>query len=98
MALYKRGSVWWMCFTYNGKQVRKPTETTDKKLAQRIYDKIKGEIAEGKWFERLPGESITFREMIEKYMSEHSKINKAQSGYSDDVGRFFRRKSAAYSD
>jgi integrase len=84
MALYKRGSIWWMSFTYAGKQVRKPTETTDKKLAQRIYDKIKGEIAEGKWFEKLPGESMTFREMMEKYMSEHSKINKAPKSYIRD--------------
>lgn len=84
MALYKRGTVWWMCFTYNGKQVRKPTETTDKKLAQRIYDKIKGEIAEGKWFQKPAGENITFREMMEKYLSDHSQINKAPSSYKRD--------------
>jgi len=79
MALYKRGTVWWISFTYNGRQIRKSTETIDKKLAQRVHDKIKGEIAEGKWFEKLPGESITFREMMEKYMAEYSAVNKAPS-------------------
>lgn len=57
MGLFKRGSVWWMRFTYQGKQIKKSAETDDKKLAQRIYDKVKGEVAERKWFEKLPGEA-----------------------------------------
>ena len=77
MGLYKRGSVWWLRFTYQGKQYRQSTETEDKKLAQRILDKIKGEIAEGKWFEKLPGADKTFAEMMERYMTEHSARNKA---------------------
>ena len=84
MGLFKRGSVWWMSFVYQGKQYRKTTETEDKKLAQRIFDKVKGEIAEGKWFERLPGEDNTFREMIEKYMAEHSSRNKAPKSHVRD--------------
>ena len=55
MALYERGEVWWMRFSYQGKQVRRSTETRDKKLAKRIYDKVLGQIAEGKWFERPVG-------------------------------------------
>jgi hypothetical protein len=49
MGLYLRDSVWWMSFSHLGKQVRRSTETEDKKLAQKIFDKIRGEIAEGKW-------------------------------------------------
>jgi integrase len=48
MALYKRGLVWWMSFSHNGGQYRRSTETEDRKMAQRIFDKLKGEIAEGK--------------------------------------------------
>jgi integrase len=84
MGLFKRGSVWWMSFIYQGKQYRKTTETEDKKLAQRILDKVKGEIAEGKWFERLPGEDRTFEELMEKYMAEHSAINKAPRSHARD--------------
>ena len=69
MGLFTRGQTWWMRFTYKGKQIRKSTETDDKKLAVRIYQKVMGEVAEGKWFEKLPGEEKTFREMMEKYMS-----------------------------
>lgn len=48
MGLYKRGTVWWMSFTHQGQQYRRSTETEDRKLAQRIFDKLKGEMAEGK--------------------------------------------------
>jgi integrase len=63
--LYLRGSVWWMSFTCKGRHYRRSTETEDPKLAKRIYDKVKGEIAEGKWFEKLPGEDKTFKELME---------------------------------
>ena len=84
MALYKRDLVWWMSFTHNGKQIRRSTETEDKKLAQRIFDKLKGEIAEGKWFEKLPGEDYTFRDLMKKYMEEYSAVNKAASSHKRD--------------
>lgn len=71
MGLYKRGQVWWMSFVNQGKHYRQSTQTTNKKLAQRIYDKKKGDIAERKWFEKLPGEDKTFKEMMEKFQDEH---------------------------
>jgi len=61
-----------MRFSYKGRQIRQSTETDDKKLAERIYHKVLGAIAEGKWFERLPGEDKTFGEMMEKYVTEHA--------------------------
>ncbi len=76
MGLYRRGQTWWMRFTYRGRQIRKSTETSNRKLAEKIYHKVLGEIAEGKWFERLPGEEKTFAEMISKYLKEHSEKNK----------------------
>jgi len=84
MALYKRDLVWWMSFTHNGKQIRRSTETEDRKLAKRIFDKLKGEIAEGKWFEKMPGEDYTFRDLMEKYMVEYSAVNKAASSHVRD--------------
>jgi len=71
MGLYKRGMVWWFRLLVNGKQVRKSTKTNDKKLAQRIYAKVKGQVAEDKWFDRLPGEEKTFKEMMERYKAEY---------------------------
>jgi len=59
-----------MSFNCRGKRYRKSTETENRKLAQRIYDKLKGQIAEGKWFEKLPGEDKTLKEMIEKFIKD----------------------------
>ena len=86
MGLYKRGSVWWMSFTHHGEQFRRSTETEDRKLATRIFDKLKGDIAEGKWFEDLEGDHKTFRELMDKYMAEYSAINKAPRSYERDKG------------
>jgi len=84
MGLYKRGTVWWMSFTHNGEQFRRSTETENRKLAIRIFDKLKGEIAEGKWFERLAGEDYTFGDLIKKYLAEYSSVNKAKSSHTRD--------------
>jgi len=84
MGLYIRGSVWWMSFTYHGEQFRRSTETEDKKLALRIFDKLKGEIAEGKWFEKPPGDGYKFKDLMDKYMTEYSKVNKAASSHRRD--------------
>lgn len=86
MGLYRRGQAWWMCFTYNGKQLRRPTETNEKKLAEKIYRKVMTQIAEGKWFERQPGSDKTVRELLDKYLREHSERNKSPKTYERDQG------------
>ena len=84
MGLFKRGSTWWISFTYQGKQVRRSTETDDKKLAEKIYHKVMTDVAEGKWFERPIGDTKTFTEMMDKYMREHSAKNKAPTTHKRD--------------
>jgi len=76
MGIYKRGKTWWMSFSYDGRQVRRSTETDDRKLAEKIYHKVMTEVAEGKWFERPRDEEKTFGELMEKYMDEHSVLKK----------------------
>jgi len=77
--LYKRGRVWWMYFTYRGKFIRKSTGTKNTKRAEKIHSKVVTEMEEGRWFDRQPGEKITFKEMMEKYMAEHSEPKKASA-------------------
>ncbi|HMK77516.1 MAG TPA: site-specific integrase [Thermodesulfobacteriota bacterium] len=84
MAVYKRGRVWWMCFVHEGRFVRKTTKTTNKKLADKIFNKVMADVAQGKWFEKLPGEEITFKEMIGKYLAEYSSRSKSASSYRRD--------------
>ena len=84
MGLYKRDSVWWMSFTHQGKRYRRSTETEDKKLAQRIFDKLRGDLTEGKWFECLPGENYRFNDLMDKYLVEYSAVNKARTTHKRD--------------
>lgn len=84
MGLYKRGSTWWMRLTHQGRRIRKSTEVFDKKTAEKIYYKAKTLLAEGKWFESMPGDNKTLKELTEKYLIEHSLINKAPGSYKRD--------------
>ncbi len=77
MGLYKRGTVWWMSFTHNGEQYRRSTETEDRKLAQRIFDKLKGEIAEGKHY-GLNIEKVTFEDLKTDLVNDY-KLNSRKS-------------------
>ncbi len=60
MGLVKRNNIWWMSFTFQGQQVRRSTETSDKKLAEAILSKVRVQIVEGKYLtspKRKPGHS-----------------------------------------
>ena len=86
MGLYKRGGVWWMRFNHKEKQIRRSTETTNKRLAEKIQAKFLTLIAEGKWFERSEGADKTLKDLFDRYISEHSSINKAARTARQDRG------------
>jgi site-specific recombinase XerD len=90
--MFKRGPVWWISFVYDGKRYRQSTETGNKKLAGQIENKVKTEIVQGKWFERLPGADKTFKEMMEKYLAEHASRKASArdfAGYTKTLISFF---------
>src|SRR5206468_2513704 len=84
MALYKRGQIWWMRLRYQGRQIRRSTETTNKQQAERIYGRVLGLIAEGKWFDRPPGHDKRVTDMLDRYLKEHSAPNKAATTHRRD--------------
>jgi integrase len=85
MGLYRRDNkVWWISYSYKGKQYRISTGTTDKKLAEKVLAKVITQIVEKKWFERPIGSEITLKELLEKYLEEHSEVNKAPTSFVRD--------------
>jgi hypothetical protein len=64
MGLFKRNKVWWMTFVYQGRQIRRSTECTDRRLAEAVLGKIKTKIIEGRYFDRLEEQERTFEEMV----------------------------------
>ncbi|MHC4270207.1 MAG: hypothetical protein ACYSTS_17330 [Planctomycetota bacterium] len=88
--MYKRAGVYWTCIRHNGRKVQKSLETTDRKLAKAIEAKIRTEIVEGCYFEKLVGSSKTFKDMAERFMQEYSlKVSKAtRISYSTSLTHF----------
>jgi integrase len=76
-----------MSFSYQGSQVRRSTEVTDKKLAEKIYHKVMVQVAEGKWFEPEAGADKTVKELLERYLEEHSLPNRAPTTHRCDKSR-----------
>ncbi|MCM3900367.1 MAG: hypothetical protein ND866_01530 [Pyrinomonadaceae bacterium] len=76
MALYRRGPVWWMRFNYQGRQIRRSTDVTDRKLAERIYFKVRGRIAEGTWCDRPVVPHREVKDLLERYLRDYSAPNK----------------------
>ena len=84
MGLYKRpnSSNWQMCFFVNGKKVRMSANTSNKKVAQRIYDSLKGQVAEGK-FKITTSSDMPFSRLVDEFIEKHSKVEK--ESYKTDI-------------
>ncbi|MDZ4734448.1 MAG: site-specific integrase [Nitrospirota bacterium] len=76
-----------MRLSYQGRQIRRSTDATDKKLAERIYHKVRVQLAEGHWFPRDAGAEKTVRDLLERYLREHSAPNKAPTTHRCDQSR-----------
>jgi integrase len=71
--MFKRsGGIWWTCIRHNGKKIQQSLQTTDRKLAKSIEAKIRTEIVEGSYFEKLIGSKKTFKDLVERFMKEHA--------------------------
>ncbi len=70
--MYKRDGIWWTCIRYKGKKIQRSLETDNKNLAVSIEAKLRTELIEGKYFDRLEGERRTFQELMQRFMKEHA--------------------------
>jgi integrase len=84
MALYRRGPVWWMRFSFRGRQIRRSTDATDRKLAEQIYFKVRGLVAEGTWCDRPPAPHRQVKDLLERYLRDYSAPNKAAGTHCRD--------------
>ena len=70
--MFKRSGIWWTCIRHNGRKIQKSLKTTDWKLAQKIEAKIRKEIIEGEYFEKPIWQQKTFKDMMDRFMKEHT--------------------------
>jgi len=78
MGLYRRGKIWWFRITHQGKRIQDSLKTDNKRLADKCYAKILTDIVEGGYFEKLEAKRHTFDQLKERYMTEHSMVNKTE--------------------
>jgi site-specific recombinase XerD len=94
VGMYKRSGIWYVCLRHNGKKIQRSLGTGDKKVARAIEAKIRTEMAEGKYYERLIGQNKTFKDMMEKFMKDYAPTvsMNTQEGYKyylKNLNRFF---------
>jgi integrase len=70
--MFKRSGIWWTCIRHQGRKIQKSLGTANKLSAQKIDNKIRTQINEGSYFERLDGHNKTFKDMMDKFMKEHA--------------------------
>ena len=94
--MHKRSNgIWHTCIRHNGKRIQKSLETSDRKLAKAIEAKVRTEIVEGTYFEKLIGRNKTFKDMMDKFMEEHApkvsySMQKSYSSYLKHLMSFFK--------
>jgi len=74
MGVYKRGDSWWILYYVNGERKREPGGHS-KREAEAKLGKVKGEIFEGKYFDkRRIDKKITFSEFCDTYYNTHMRL------------------------
>jgi integrase len=82
--VYKRGQVWWIRFTFQGQQIRKSTGAANRQLALQIEAQVRHELEEGQWSLQPNRPQKTLRELLERYLQEHSFVSKRASSHRRD--------------
>jgi len=81
VGLVKRGNVWWMNLIFQGQRIRRSTGTTNRALADSIMAKVKVQLIEGQYFDRLEEKTRTFDELMDRFEREHLvKLASRQTG------------------
>jgi integrase len=87
-----------MSFSYQGRQIRESIGTSEKRLAEAILAKVKVEIVEGRYFDRLEEHERTFGELMDRYEKEHivkRASHRSFGGYVKRLRTFFGNRTLA---
>jgi hypothetical protein len=63
MGLYKRGDIWWICYSYQGIQYRESTGTDNKHFARDLLAKRQVAIREQRLFDVKKAAKVSFEEL-----------------------------------
>ena len=90
MALYKRGKVWWMSFTFGDRQVRESTGQTNRDSAEEVWARVKVNLISGTYLpeEHRPTEPgcPVFEVAVASYIEQRKGQGKRADSYGTLVG------------
>lgn len=92
MGLYKRGDIWWMTFTYQGRQVRATTGQADRRAAEMILGETRRQLHDGGYQVLQEQRSRTFGELMDRFLTEHAAkkaSHRSIAGYVRRLRAFF---------
>ena len=82
--VFKRGKIWWMRFSHHRQQIRRSTGATTKKGALEFERKVLNALGGATQTPDLNQHSWTFKDLMIRYLTEHSKATKRPSSYRRD--------------
>jgi site-specific recombinase XerD len=88
MGLYRRGKFYWYSISFEGKRIQRSLKTDNRRFAEKLFAKVLTDIIEGTYFEKTEARRHSFEELRERYMKEHSMINKTPKSSTRDVTSF----------
>jgi hypothetical protein len=74
MGLFKKNKIGYFAIMRDGRRVQRSTGTSNKKLAQTIYENALSDIIKKKWFRNEKARTMTFRELWEHYRRKYEKL------------------------
>jgi len=85
MGLYKRGKVWWIAFTVDGRQQRRSTGQESKAKAEEVWARVKTSLIDGSYVPEGKRKSVldcpTFSVAVESYIEQRIAEGKNESSY-----------------
>ena len=75
MGVYKRGRIWWLAYTWESHKINESARTSNKRLAERILEKRKGEIVEGRFQLCTKNQSPTILDWSKSFLASLSHPN-----------------------
>ena len=99
MGIYKRGDIYWISYSYQGKQYRESTGTDNKHFARDVLAKRQVEIREQRLFDVKKGAKVSFEELAQDFLRfyhgrDRRSLNRAETSVKH-LSTFFGGKRIA---
>lgn len=84
MGVYSRNGIWYFRTWHGRREIRRAVGRS-KRQAELALARVRADIAEGKYLDPLKGNKITYGELLERYLKEHSAVHKKPKSYMTDT-------------